>query len=95
MLKMRNQLESAHHFLIFIFLFQDTMFMSTEALSVQKFNLILSLLQDLVNFIRRVYPEFSQQLQLNITSHAFDGESSKLRKFVSNLILIQTIDKMT
>lgn len=51
--------------------------MSTEALSVQKFNLILSLLQDLVNFIRRVYPEFSQQLQLNITSHAFDGESSK------------------
>ncbi|XP_015768459.1 PREDICTED: WD repeat-containing protein 34-like, partial [Acropora digitifera] len=28
---------------------------------------------DLVNFIRRVYPEFSQQLQLNITSHAFDG----------------------
>ena len=70
------------------------MFMSTEALSVQK-NLILSLLQDLVNFIRRVYPEFSQQLQLNITSHAFDGESSKFRKFVSNLILIQTIGKMT
>ena len=95
LLKMRNQLESTHHFLIFIFLFQDTMFMSTEALSVQKFNLILSLLQDLVNFIRRVYPEFSQQLQLNITSHAFDGESSKFRKFVSNLILIQTIDKMT
>lgn len=53
--------------------------MSTEALSLQK-NLILSLLQDLVNFIRRVYPEFSQQLQLNITSHAFDGESSKFRK---------------
>lgn len=70
------------------------MFMFTEALSVQK-SLILSLLQDLVNFIRRVYPEFSQQLQLNITSHAFDGESSKFRKFVSNLILIQTIDKMT
>ena len=30
--------------------------------------------QNLVNFILRVYPDLSRQLQANTTSHAFDGK---------------------
>ena len=38
----------------------------------------LLFLKSLVNFILRVYPEVSRQLQANITSHAFDGKSQPL-----------------
>ncbi|KAK2572367.1 Cytoplasmic dynein 2 intermediate chain 2, partial [Acropora cervicornis] len=46
---------------------------------------------DLVNFIRRVYPEFSQQLQLNITSHAFDGFEVDLDESASAVSCLYTL----
>lgn len=46
---------------------------------------------DLVNFIRRVYPEFSQQLKLNITSHAFDGFEVDLDESASAVSCLYTL----
>ena len=34
--------------------------------------------QNLVNFILRVYPDLSRQLQANTTSHAFDGKKQEI-----------------
>lgn len=46
---------------------------------------------NLVNFILRVYPELSQQLQTNITSHAFDGYEVSLDESTSSVSCAHTL----
>lgn len=47
--------------------------------------------QGLVNFIRRVYPNLSRQLQRNTTSHAFDGFEVSLDESASSVSCIHTL----
>lgn len=46
--------------------------------------------QNLVNFILRVYPDLSRQLQANTTSHAFDGKKQGIWA-ATNLFLLLSI----
>lgn len=45
----------------------------------------------LVNFILRVYPEVSRQLQANITSHAFDGYEESIDESTSSVSCAHTL----
>lgn len=46
-----------------------------------------------MNFILRVYPELSRQLQANTTSHAFDGkETRNLGCYKSRLFLLHSLN---
>jgi len=44
-----------------------------------------------VNFILRVYPDLSRQLQANTTSHAFDGKKQGIWA-ATNLFLLLSIN---
>lgn len=45
----------------------------------------------LINFLQRVYPDLSRQLQLNTTSHAFDGFEVSLEESASSVSCIHTL----
>lgn len=47
--------------------------------------------QNLVNFILRVYPELSRQLQANTTSHAFDGFEVSVDEATSSVSCTHTL----
>lgn len=47
--------------------------------------------QGLINFLQRVYPDLSRQLQLNTTSHAFDGFEVSLEESASSVSCIHTL----